>query len=356
MPNAKDELVKRKKPKREKGYSTVYTALRYLDMLEFIPREEAVSVEEVMQALERRGHLIDKRSVQRDLQKLAKTFSLVSSKDGRSRRWSYSEKAPVRFLPAMDEHAALSFQLIQAYMQPLLAPETLDSIAPLFKKSAERLSQRSEPPARWQEKIHVLPLGLPRIPPKIDPEVQFQVYQALLWELPLRIHYRARNSRSFKEHFITPLGLVIRDYVSYVVAAMNDTGPIRQFALHRFKDAELEDAEYLCPDGFNLAAYANEEFGFQMSKSKTLELELWLDKEAARSVDECHISKRQSLVEQADGNFLLSARVPNTLELRRWIHSLGQQAEVLKPDFLRADFADEIAAMSKRYKTRIASK
>lgn len=353
MSNTKDEPVKMKNSKRGKGFSVVYTSLRYLAMLEFIPRDpESVLVEEIMQALGRRGFEIDTRSIQRDLNKLALSFKLVSSKDGRSRRWSYSDDAPVRFFPSMDEHTALSFQLIQAYMQPLLAPETLDSIAPLFKKSAERLSQRSEPPARWKEKIHVLPLGLPRIPPRIDPEVQEEVYQALLWELPLRIHYRARNSERFKEYFITPLGLVIRDYVSYVVAAMNDDGSIRQFALHRFKDAVTEDDGYLRPPGFNLAAYAKEEFGFQIGASKTLDLELWLDKEAAVSVAECPISKRQSLVEQADGNFLLSATVPNTLELRRWIHSLGQQAEVLQPAFLRAKFAEEFAAMSKRYKTK----
>lgn len=356
MSNTKGEPVKKKSAKRGKGFSVTYTSLRYLAMLEFIPRyPEKVSVDEIMQSLYRREFEIDKRSIQRDLEKLAKPFQLYSSRDGRSKLWSYSDDAPVRFFPSMDEHTALSFQLIQAFLKPLLSPETLDSIAPLFKKSAELLSHRTEFTARWQEKIHVLPLGLSRQPPTIDPEIQETVYQALLYENPLHIFYRPRNSKSIKEYSISPLGLVIRDYVSYVVAAMHDGSQIRQFALHRFKKAYWEDVDvvkYLRPAGFNLAAYAKEEFGFQMGESKTLDLELWLDKDAAKSVGECPVSKRQKLVEQTDGNFLLSATVPNTLELRRWIHSLGQQAEVLQPGFLRAKFAEEFAAMSKRYKTK----
>lgn len=327
------------------------TSLRYLAMLESIPREpDSVTVEQIIQALDRQGFSIDKRSVQRDLNKLALPFTLNDLKDGQSKCWSYSEKAPVRLFPSMDEHTALSFQLMQSFLRPLLPPETLDNIAPWFKKAAERLSQRKEYTARWQEKIHVLPLGLPRQPPSINPDVQRKIYDALLVELPLRVHYRGRNSEKPKEHIISPLGLVIRDHVTYVVATMNDGGTVLQFALHRFKDAEIDsDADYVRPAGFNLAAYAKESFGFQMSESPTLDLELWLDKDAAKSVAECPVDKQQRLVEQADGSFLLSATVPNTLELRRWIHSFGQQVEVLQPGFLRAQFAAEIATMSERY-------
>ena len=352
MPNTKIEPAKKKVPKREKGFSVVDTSLRYIAMLEFIPRDpESVSVNDIIQALERRGFIVDKRSIQRDLIKLSQLFKLTPSKEGQSNRWSFSEDAPIIFFPSMDEHTAISFQLIQAYMRPLLAPETLDSIAPLFKKSAERLSQRAEPPARWQEKIHVLPLGLQRITPKVDPDVQENVYQALLWELPLQIHYQPRNADNTKDYFITPLGLVIRDYVSYVVAAMKNDGSVRQFALHRFKSAEIVDEEYLIPAGFNLAAYANENFGFQMSEATTLDLSLWMDKSAAVSVAECQVSERQTMIEQEDGSVILSAMVPNTLELRRWICSFGQQVEVLQPGYLRAEIAEEIGAMLKRYHT-----
>ena len=353
MANIKDELVKGKSKKRGKGFTVVDTSLRYLEMLEIIPKDpEEITVEEIMQVLERRGYSIDKRSVQRDLHKLAPFFKLVPSRNERPIRWSYSETAPVRLFPSMDEHTALSFQLMQAFMQHLLPPETLDSIDPWFKKAAVRLSQRKEVAARWQEKIHVLPLGLPRQPPAIDPKIQDEVYQALLYELPLRIHYRGRNSEKSKEYLISPLGLVVRNYVSYVVAAKNDDGELRQFLLHRFKDAEMEDGEYYRPAWFSLKAYAQEEFVPKLGSSATVNIKLWLDKAAAVSVAECPVDKRQTLTEQTDGSFMLTATVPNTQELLRWIYSLGNQAEVLQPLTLRNDVKGEFAAVFERYRTR----
>jgi predicted DNA-binding transcriptional regulator YafY len=353
MAKMKEVPVKRKSAKRGEGFSVVDTSLRYLEMLEIIPRDpDEITVEAIMQVLERRGFSINKRSIQRDLHKLAPIFKLLPSGNERPIRWSYSDKAPVRLFPSMDEHTALSFQLMQAFMQHLLPPETLDSINPWFRKAAERLSQRKEVAARWQEKIHVLPLGLPRQPPAIDPKIQDEVYQALLYELPLRIHYRGRNSERFKEYLISPLGLVVRDYVSYVVAAKNDDGELRQFLLHRFKDAEIEDGEYYRPNMFNLKAYAADKFGFQLGPSATMDIKMWLDKDIAINVAECPVDKRQALTEQADGSFLLSATVPNTQELLRWIYSLGNQAEVLQPLTLRNKIKGEFAAVSKRYQTR----
>lgn len=358
MPTTKDEPLK-KKPKKSKGASVDKTALRYLDMLEFIPREDDVSVEEIKQALERRGYVIDKRTVQRDLNKLAKTFNLQSSRgDGPSKRWSYAQDAPVKFFPSMDEHTALSFQLMQAFLKPLMAPETLDSMEPFFKKSAELLSQRTEVAARWQEKVHVIPLGLPRIPPTVNHDVQKVIYQALLHEQPLRVHYRSRSSEVYKEHLVSPLGLVIRDHVSYLVLVMNKSGHLGCWPLQRFKDAKEDlNAEYSRPDSFNLAAYAKENIGFKMSNAPTvmgesppLELELRMDEISAVSVAECPVSARQTMSKQADGSFLLSASVPDTHELRCWIRSLGQRVEVLAPGHLRAEIAEEIASMFQRYK------
>lgn len=357
MITTKDDSVKKRSPKKSKGSSVVETALRYLDMLEFIPREDSVSVEEIEQALKRRGFEIDKRTVQRDLNKLAGDFNLRSHRVGTAKHWSYSRDTTVRFFPSMDEHTALSFQLMQSFLKPLMAPETLDSMVPFFKKSAELLSQRKGTAARWQEKIHALPLGLPRIPPTVNPEVQKAIYQALLHERPLRVHYRSRSSEVYKEHVISPLGLVIRDYVSYVVLVMNKNGNQGYWPLQRFNNAEIDsNAKYLRPDDFNLAAYAKENLGFKMSNAPTimgesppLELELRMGEMAAVSVAECPVSARQTLSKQGDEGFLLSATVPNTHELRCWIRSFGQQVEVLAPRHLRAEIADEITAMMKNY-------
>ncbi len=72
----------------------------------------------------------------------------------------------------------------------------------------------------------------------------------------------------------------------------------------------------------------------------------YLDKQSAFSVAECPLADRQELVPDGDG-FSLTAVVPNTLELRQWIRSLGPSAEVLEPGFLRTQIAEEIDALSR---------
>jgi predicted DNA-binding transcriptional regulator YafY len=345
------------KSKRASGFKVVDTSLRYLEMLEFIPREpEAVTVEQIGQSLSRRGFDIDVRTIQRNLNTLAPIFDLTCCNEGKLNRWSYSSEAPIKFFPSMDENTALSFQLMQAFLKPLLAPETLNALDPLFRKSAERLSQRSGRSARWQEKIHVLPLGLPRKPPKVDPEVQFDVYQSLLYEFPMEIVYQARSSAKPKVYVVSPLGLVIRDYITYLVAVLHEDGSIRQFAMHRFKSAGYIDVKYCRPAGFKLESYANESFGFLLpNESQFIDLELRMDKAAALSVIECPVSIKQVMSEGEDGSFILKATLKNTLELRRWIHAFGLQVEVLKPIWLRDDFANELAEMLKRYRVKMVA-
>ena len=53
------------------------TTLRYLAMLEIIPRQpNYITVSQLIGELERRGYLVDKRTVERDLGKLEVPFGL----------------------------------------------------------------------------------------------------------------------------------------------------------------------------------------------------------------------------------------------------------------------------------------
>lgn len=325
------------------------TSLRYLATLEVIPRyPESITVDQIMLALDRRGFSIDKRSVQRDLLKLSIPFKLICEQEGKQNLWSYDPDKPPSMFPAMDEHTALSFQLVEGSLKNMMPPETVDSMEPWFRMAGERLSSRRGDTAKWQEKIHILPPGLPRLAPRINPDVRDEVYQAILHEYPLNIHYRSRESKASKEHVISPLGLVVRDHVIYLVAAMNEGGSILQFVLHRVKDVQPAEVDYMRPVAFNLSSYVDEKFGFPLGTSPTFSLKLKLGKQSAISVSDCPLVANQTLVPNGDGA-VLSAEVRNTLELRQWIRSLGIQAEVLEPGFLRAEFAAEAAELASRY-------
>ncbi|MDD4930026.1 MAG: WYL domain-containing protein [Gallionella sp.] len=345
-----DSPATRKKT-RKKGDSIDGTSLRYLAMLEAIPRSPyGISVEQIMNELAGQGYSIDKRTIQRDLPKLEVKFGLECKQQGRTNFWSYKSDAPPRMFPHMDEHTALSFQLVKAFLRPLLPPETVNAINPWFEDSGKKLSGREGVSARWAEKIHVRPLGLPRQPPNVDQLIQDEVYQATLRELSLKILYLKRDAKKAEAYLISPLGLVIRDHLVYLVAAKNQTGELRYFALHRIRGAEKNTEEqFIHPQGFNLKRYADEKFGFQIGQTPTLSLKLRLNGMATVSVAESPISTRQTLSQDGEAFILTVEDAPNTFELRQWLRSMGKSAEIIEPGFLRAEFAEEITILARRY-------
>ena len=56
----------------------------------------------------------------------------------------------------------------------------------------------------------------------------------------------------------------------------------------------------------------------------------------------------ERVTRQADGSVIWRARVPGTIEIRRWILQWGAQVEVLAPPELR----DEVAATYRRAAAR----
>ncbi len=345
-------------PNRSADFIQNIPAGRFRRMLDLIPRWPGfISDEKLLLELERSGFAVSKRTVQRDLEGIREAepeLGLDRKIQGKEpRQWFFKADAPVRIAPSLDDHTALAFQLANSFLSQLMPPSTLDALKPFVREAEKRLSHRRLlVAARWKEKVHVFPLGLQRKPPTIRPEVRDVVYQAILNEQPIQITHVARNAKDPKVHLISPLGLVIRDYLIYLVATMNKNGTVLQFGLHRSRSAELAiEAPFVRPDGFVLRDYAEEKIGYHFEGAAVLQLELRLGKQGSISVRECPLAGRQTLSQDPvdQDAWILSADVPNSVELRQWIRSLGPSTEVLAPGFLRAEFADEIAELAKRY-------
>lgn len=217
----------------------------------------------------------------------------------------------------------------------------------------ELVSKRRQASAgKWQDKIHVFPQGMRRKPPKIRPEVREVVYRALLEEMPLRLVHHSRNSPVPKEFYISPVGLVVRDYLIYLYGVTREKKQVLVFALNRTQHAEILEGSIFDkpPPGFTLAE-SEELVSKPHDGSKFIDLRLRIGKMSAYSLQECPLVGRQALIPDAanpEGG-ILTATVPNTVELRQWIRSLGPDTEVLEPTFLRSEMAQEIAMLAQRY-------
>jgi len=75
------------------------TALRYLIMLQNIPRApQKTSAQKLRALLEKQGYEVHERSIQRDLQKLSAIFPLHSD-NHKPRGWWFDKNAPTLNIP-----------------------------------------------------------------------------------------------------------------------------------------------------------------------------------------------------------------------------------------------------------------
>lgn len=354
--------------------SSQIPADRYMAMLERIPRWPGEITSKVMHAkLSALGFEVSLRTVQRNLEYLYSTDPGLkrerTEKSKRERkedekiekewRYQYRADAPVRVIPSLDDHTALAFELADAFLRELMPPETIVALKPFVHEAGKRLANRKQiAAAKWKDRIHVFPLGLRRKAPRIRPKVRDVVYQALLDDRVLRITHASRGKKEPKEFVISPLGLVVRDYLIYLYGLPKEQNDkekkqVLAFALHRTLEAEiLVDEPYVRPAGFLLEDY-EKLCSMPVEGSPILHLKMRISESSAFSIRECPLVGRQVITpDPADPTgkgLIVEADVPNTVELRQWIRSLGVNAEVLEPKTLRHDIASELSQLAKQY-------
>ena len=241
------------------------TLLRYFDMLCLIPREpNSISTLELLEKLENTGYQIDLRTVQRDLIKLSSSrqFPICSSEGTRPLRWFWRNNSDRLQFPMMSADEALTFKLVEMFLEPLL-PAVKSHITEYFQIADKTLKTSSL--ASWVDKVRIISSNLALLPAEIPHPIITVIYDALFKNRRFNATYQAID-KPLKNYEVNPLGLVFRHNLIYLVATINDYLDIKQLALHRFKNAELNERDVFVPNGFNLDDYiAQGEFDYPVT-------------------------------------------------------------------------------------------
>jgi predicted DNA-binding transcriptional regulator YafY len=140
---------------------------------------------------------------------------------------------------------------------------------------------------------------------------------------------------------VSPYGIVLKDGVGYLVGVVDGYEDVRIFALHRARRAEVLAERRVTKKDFSLDDYIDGgSFGYRLGDDITLKARF--SKTVARTVTEALLAADQKLVTEDDGSVVISARVPDTQQLRSWLLGFGPEAEVLAPKALR-DWASTTA-------------
>jgi len=327
------------------------TFMRQWQMLRLIPRfPSKVSTSDLVHSLADEGFVVTRRTLQRDLAKLAVIYPLVCDERNKPFGWSWSKDAAFLDIPSMDSHTALAFWMANQHLKPLLPTTTLQTLQPHFDAATKVLNhiETNHGAPAWRKKVRVLPQGQELKAVRIDDDVQQQVYDGLLRNRKLMVSYNSRSDDHAKEYALNPLGLVLKGGISYLVCSIKTYSDIRLLALHRIRKASVLDQPLSTPDGFDLDAYIQSgEFGFRLKG--TIAFKALFSKAAALHLGERPLSDTQTMGVQDDGRMLITASIQDTSELRWWLHGFGSQVEVLQPEYIRNEMIKTIQASMKRY-------
>jgi predicted DNA-binding transcriptional regulator YafY len=327
--------------------------LRQWRMLHLIPRSpRVIGTSELVDRLSDAGYEVDIRTVQRDLNTLSDVMPLVSDQR-KPQGWCWLATASQFNIPGLEPEAALAFQMAQAHLQSVLPASTLASLKPWFDSARVVLDERSNTLAAWPHKIRVLARGLPVTIPVILSEVQAAVYQAVLLDKKLSIVYERPGDKpdagQLPVRVVSPLALVVRSGIVYLVCIHDGHADPRQLAMHRMRSAEMLTDAAARPDGFSIDGYIAEgEFGIPQS-THPIKLDAAFARHVAIHLRESPIADDQTITDLDDDTIRLRATVPDTLELRLWLRSFGDEVTVLKPIALRRAFRAMTETMLHQY-------
>ncbi len=326
------------------------TYLRQWAMLRHIPRlPRKIPASNLLSLLEEDGYKVSKRTIERDLISLSEIFPLECDDRNKPFGWSWFGK-DVFDIPSMDIPVALTFSLTSQFLKPLLPRSSNAHLEPHFHQAEKVLNNTQKSgQGKWLDKVRILHQGQKLIPSEIAPEILDTVYEALFTDKRLEITYLKRGDDEVSVYEVNPLGLVFRDATVYMVSSLWEYDEIKQLVLHRIKSAIMLDKSKRTPKDFNIDTYIDsDEFGYKV-KEKPIKLKVLFDAQVAIHVQETPLSEDQVIKKQKDEQVLIEASVLDTLELRWWLMSFGDQIEVIKPKRLRQEFMEMAINLVEKY-------
>ncbi len=342
------------------------TILRQWELLKLLPsRGPGKTATQLAEALAEAGYKVSKRQVERDLGELLEAFeyALNCNNAGVPYGWHWVPGASVD-LPGLSLAEALSLNVIEGTLKPLLPKSVLESLAPRFKQAQARLDmlQPTNRTARWVRKVRTVTPTLPLLPPKVDPAALTELQEALLADEQVRVRYRSAGERNPRELMLHPLALVQRGPVTYLVATAFSYQDIRLYAAHRFTKAERTGDPVQRPPGFDIDRYLASG-ALQFGSGGLIQLEMEVSAGLAGILAETPLAADQKITETeapasagaegdvADGHIRLSATLPDSQQLRQWLLGQGTAVKVLGPGALRDDLRATLQAAVAQYAT-----
>jgi len=168
----------------------------------------------------------------------------------------------------------------------------------------------------------------------------------------VRLLYRSERETAPSHREVHPCGLIYHAGALYLAALDPGQGRIKHYKVDRIEDAEALDRPSRRPAEFDATAHLASSFGVYHREGTPTKVRVRFAPAAARFVSESGWHASQRLTDLPDGGVLAEFRLSSTEALKRWVLGFGAKAEVVEPDWLRSEVAEELRATVAAYSSR----
>lgn len=317
--------------------TTAMTASRQWQILSQLDRKRWLGTAKLKEQLHTAGFDVSLRTIQRDLNALAKRFPLEKN-NTTPQGWRWQENAPLQSLPQMSLPQAVAFNMVEVNLAQLLPPAVLQELKPWFELANRQINSNHHIADNWLDRVKIIPPTQPLIAPNIDNHIQTQVYTALFEQKQLQTSYYRRGEKHSTDYILNPLAIVQKGVIIYILATRADDPKhtIKTFALHRFAKVKCSKINAYTPKGFDLNQHIDSgALGFRYPdiKQKSAKISLTFTPQAGISLLESQLSEDQSY-EQDENRITITATVNITSQLIWWLRGFGKGLLNIQPDFL----------------------
>ncbi len=274
----------------------------------------------------------------------------------------------LKLFPKFSIGEIIGFRLMELLLKPLLPKESYHALQPYLNAARNQyeMMPKWDKTNTWEKKVRVVPPTQPLLPPEPPLALsegttreQWQRNQEIIRDAILEGLFKNQQCeieyqqlwRDKPVHWaIHPLVYLQRGPAFYLLCMINDFTDVRQLALHRMLSAKVLEDDARKPVGFNIDQEVERSQGMGGS-GEPIRLVARFWKYVGSHLMETRLSADQIVDDEDDSHFRLTAMVNDTAQLRWWLLSFGSKVEVLEPENLRGEMAQNGYWMNRMYST-----
>jgi len=299
--------------------------------------------------------VVDK-TIRRDLQLLARTgFPLLETLGEFGRKSWKLDTGPGIASLKFNLTEVLSLYLGRRFLEPLAGTNVWIGAQSAFKKIRATLGEGA---VEYLDKLAYVFQQTPLAAG--DYSKHAELIERLLIAIEDRkiawvVYHSARATEPVSTE-VYPLVLLWHRGSLYLLAHAREDDKVKTYKLDRISDVDVTSLVFNLPDDFDARQYLASSFGILQGDGSVTKVRVRFDATVARYVTEKTWHASQQCTPQRDGSLLAEFLLGDLRELKAWLLSFGQHAEVLEPESLRTEMMDTIESMQQVYQPATPTK